>query len=271
MKFKKYANAQFGDKTILPKSYGEGGALEGPGLGKRIQGVFNPEVRTDNRYQMALQRALAGKGSQDFKTASEFTIPTSGAKAPRGSRIFVTPQQRQVITQPGTPGTPAVPGTPDRTEQVVTGTKQEFKPQFVETGHDDYGSHIEGAPHSGPYSHFPEGMNPGLKAALEKAIADKQPLAQWNGKPYQAGVLTDVPEFGERVIPGTPGTDAIPGTPDITEDKVIPHVYSGGVEQKKGFWSKRQNTDLDWIKKGAMGTPSKGVLKYKTKTTSSGR
>ena len=264
----KFANSQFGDKTILPKSYQEGGEMDGPGLGKRIAGVFNPNIRTDNRYQAALNRALSGKGSQDFKTASEFTIPTSGVTTPRGSRILITPQQRNVVTQPGTPGTAAVPGTPARTEQYQTGTKREFTPEFTETGHGDYGSHVEGAPHSGSYSHFPEGMNPGLKAALQKGILDQSPTVDWKGKQFKAGKFTETPEFAERTIPGTPEIPAVPGTPGVTETQTVPFVRSGGVEERGGFWKKRQNTDLDWIKQGALGTSSKGSLKYKTKTTS---
>ncbi len=267
----KLGNETFGDKTTAagPRSMADGGEIvaQPPGLGRRIAGVFNRDIRTDNRYQMALQKALSGGGSSDFRAASEFTIPTSGVVAKRGEQIYVTPQSRTRVITPGTPGIPAVEGTPESREKVQVGTKQKYTPSFTETG--AYGAPIAGAPGAGTsYTNYPKGMNPGLKAALERAIAAGEETTSWNGKSFKAGEFVEEPEFKEVVTPATPGTPAVPGTPDVTENYIYPFAKKGGSGSERGNWAIKHDTPLEWIDKGKLDTQGGGSLFFKKKTTS---
>ncbi len=243
-----------------------------PGLLRSIKGIFNPNIRTQNRFDRAVHGALNGQGSSQFTSSSDFVVPTTGAQVGKGQLVRVTPQSRSQVVNPGTPGSPMIPGTPEYTERVLTGQKENYTPGFLETGDKNYGNTVVNIPPNSKmpynYNNLPANMNPGLKSALQQAVAGKQELADYKGKPYRAGYKTTEDIYQDVVHPGTPDTPAVAGTPATTTPYNTVHVSTGGYNEKGSNWKEKNDTDLSWIKRGRFSKPGRKMGKYTVKTSS---
>lgn len=246
----KIANANLGDRNVKPGiEFNEGGKpkpkpAQGvpakPGVGDFFKAAFSSKARDDYRFARKTNKAMEGKGSQSFTTASNFQLP-SGQVAKKGSPVFITPQMKNVMTNPGKPGTP---GTPATTKRVQTGEKTNYTPQFAETGAASYGKPAPGAP-TGMYSNLPANMNPELKTLIIQAIANQQPTATWKGKEYMAGKVTKEPIYEDQVTPGNPGQAAVPPTYEQQQSFI---ARTGGVGgRSKGPRPKGPTPTVSWL------------------------